>query len=66
MSRNEFERRDHAVACVGNRIHIGPFGDDAEGMLAGLDDIGVSKPGPGGHNLVVGVEELLFAPRFLP
>ena len=48
------ERRDHARACVGNRIHVGPLGDDTEGMLAGLDDIGVSKPGPGGRNLVVG------------
>ena len=40
------ERRDHAVACVDKRIHVGPFGDDAEGMLASLDDIGVTKPRP--------------------
>jgi hypothetical protein len=30
------ERRDHAGACVGNRINGGPFGDDAEGMLGRL------------------------------
>jgi len=57
------ERRDHAFTCVDNRIHVGPFGDDAEGMLAGFNDIDVPKPRPRECNLVVGVEELLFAPR---
>ena len=33
-------------------------------MLAGLDDVGALKPGSGGRSLVVGVEELLFAPNF--
>ena len=57
------ERRDHSVTCVDNRIHVDPFSDDAEGMLAGFNDIDVPKPRPRECNLVVSVEELLFAPR---
>src|SRR6516225_7095608 len=28
------ERRDHSVTCVDNRIHVGPFSDDAESTYA--------------------------------
>src|SRR6516225_6705407 len=57
------ERRDHSVTCVDNRIHVDPFSDDAEGMLAGFNDIDLSNPRPRECSLVVSVEELLFAPR---
>jgi hypothetical protein len=43
--------------------HVQPLSDDGIGTVSGLDDISVLESGPSSRDLIVRIEELLFAPR---
>src|SRR5581483_12486483 len=56
------ERGDHARARPGERLGVGPLGDDAVGAIAGLDHVRPLQARPIGFGLAMGVEEVLLAP----
>jgi len=58
------QRRDHVRACVRERFHVGPFGDDAISALAGLYDVSVFDAGLA--DVPVCVDKILIAARLHP
>jgi len=57
---------DHLRPGPGQSLDVRPLGDDAIGIVAGLDDVGVPQARPIPGDVLMRIQELLFPARLDP